>query len=103
MVDYVAADAIGGHQIAVAVRDQQVKGRVGGEHLPDIVGGACLEARAAATSTAPFPAPADIVLEKGIGHLRLEAEFVAGIIGKGAAIGAGEPVEDWVVAAVVIG
>src|SRR5262249_62095183 len=63
------------------------------QKLADVVARA---GAAAAPMVAPIPFARDVGSEKDVGHLGLEAELVAGIVGVGAAIGAGEAVEQGV-------
>src|SRR5262245_63110938 len=77
MVDDVAADRIGRHQVGIAVHHQQAERGIERQELADVLGDA---GRRAAGAVLPFPFAVHLAVENRVGHVGLEPEMTYAVL-----------------------
>src|SRR5919198_3097774 len=89
VLEHIPAGHVRGHQIGIAVGNDQPEGRVEREENPEVVA----DARLPAAPVAPVPVAARVARHEHIGQVGAEPQFVVCVADEGASIGAREAVE----------
>src|SRR5215831_13722246 len=89
VLEHITACHVRGHQIGIAVGNDQPEGWVESEENPEVVA----DARLTAATVAPVPVAARVARHEHVGQVGAEPQLGAGVADKGAGIGACEAVE----------